>query len=331
MKKLHFSILLVIIVMMSCSFPVNESGNDDIITVTDFRGKKIALGKQAENVVCLIESALTGLYMLNQNDVITGIPAAVYEDHLYTFYSQLDRRIKDRSLTAPGNWDFVSIEQVVGLNPDLVIIWASQTEAINSLEQFGIPVYAVMLNSFDDVYKEITDFGILMGCSERADSIIQLTKNNLASINQQSYKANAKSAYFMWSQGISETSGTNSTVNELLNTAGVKNACDLKAEHVTVNIEKIYDWNPDMIVMWYNERLDPEDVLNNPLLQGIEAVMNGNVYELPQAFSCDFWTLKMQYPVWLIYGWANSINGTPDVQNEMLNKMYLQLYGTTLN
>lgn len=131
----------------------------------------------------------------------------------------------------------------------------------------------------------------------------------------------------MWAQGITETSGLNSTVNELLTVSGTVNACVMEQEHVSVSIEKLYDWDPDMIVMWHNDRLNPEDIIANPLFQGLNAVQNKRVYELPDLFSCDFWTLKMQFPAQLIASWAypDSID-----QDQILNEMYLSLYGKPL-
>jgi iron complex transport system substrate-binding protein len=268
--------------------------------------------------------------MLRQQNRVIGVPSAVYTANLFPYYSLLEPRILNKSLPAPGNWDFVSIEQLIGLKPDLVIIWSSQTDAIENIEQFGIPVYAVMLHNFSDVYKEIEDFGTLLDCTARADSLVAYTKAELEAIKEKNRNENPKSAYFMWSQGITETSGKNSTVNELLEIAGVRNACDLSAEHVSVSVEKIYDWNPDMIVMWYNEKLNPADVINDPLLQGLRAVKEGKVYELPEVFACDFWTLKMQYPVKLISQWAYGENADTAIQTQLPGKMYVQLYNQDL-
>lgn len=301
------------------------------LKVTDFRGKELVFTEPPQKVVCLIESALSGIYMLGQQDRVVGVPSGVYDQELYHYYSRFDERIKEQTLPTPGDWDFISLEQILELDPDLVMIWASQTEAIASLEQFGIPVYAIMLHSFEDVYKEIEDFGIIMACEERADSIIQYTTKTLEALREQtSSSAESKSAYFMWSQGVNETSGTNSTVNQLFHAAGVRNACDLSSEHATVSIEKIYDWDPDMIVMWHNKGLDPEDVLSDPLLQGLRAVKNGQVYELPEVFSCDFWTLKMQYPARLIAEWAYADKDEKKTLEKELKKMYEVLYGKNL-
>ncbi len=330
MKVSHVLTLATIFVSVSCTNSTRVQSGSEKIVVTDFRGKEIKMEKPAEKVICLIESALSGIYMLRQHNRVTGVPSAVYGENLFPYYSRLDSRISDKSLPSPGNWDFISIEQVVGSDPDLVIIWSSQTDAIENLEQFGIPVYAVMLHSFSDIYKEIQDFGILLDCSEKADSLIAYARDEMEAIDANNKNEDPKSVYFMWSQGITETSGTNSTVNQLLEAAGVKNACTLSDEHASVSVEKIYDWDPDMIVMWYNEKLDPVDVIHNPLLQGLRAVADGKVFELPEAFACDFWTLKMRYPVQLISNWAYDTNPDPEIQTQLLGEMYVQLYGKEL-
>ena len=276
----------------------------DGFTVTDFRGKELHFDKTVERVVCLIESAFSGICMLQAQDKVVGVASDVYNERLHFYYAQLDDRIRDRTLAAPGNWDFISIEQVVGLEPDLVIAWSSQTEAIAAMERLGLPVYAVMLHGFEDVYKEMEDLGRMLGRSERADSLIRYTRQALDEGRDRQLAEDTAKVYFMWAQGIHETSGSNSTVEELLHHAGTSNACDLEQEHVTVSVEKLVDWAPDMIVMWHNEKLDPGDILEDPLLQGVKAVQDNRVYELPGVFLCDFWTLKMQYPVKLISGWA---------------------------
>lgn len=330
MKFSHLLIIFITLVFVACTNTSTAPSANNEIVVTDFRGSEITLKKPAERVICLIESALSGIYMLQQKKRVIAVPSAVYTDELFPYYARLDSRIASRSMPAPGNWDFISIEEIVGLKPDLVIIWSSQTDAIENIEQFGIPVYAVMLHSFADIYKEIQDFGKLLNSAERADSLIQYTKEKMAAMHKKTKNENPKSAYFMWAQGITQTSGKKSTVNELLAAAGVKNACQLSDEHVSVSIEKIYDWDPDLIVMWYNEKLDPVDIINDPLLQGLRAIKEQQVYELPEVFASDFWTLKMQYPAQLISNWAYGENADKENQTQQLKNIYLQLYNKKL-
>ena len=134
----------------------------------------------------------------------------------------------------------------------------------------------------------------------------------------------------MWSQGILETSGTKSTVNEMIQAAGCVNVCPSSEEHLTVNIERLLEWTPDIIIMWCNEKLDPSDIINNPTLKNLRSVQTHSVYELPSVFECDMWTLKFQYVVKLL---AKSAYPTKhvalDLQNEKAH-MLIYLYGKNL-
>ncbi len=294
--------------VISCSNSNSHKcpGSDCKITVTDFRGKQIGLNEHPAHVVCLIESALSGFYMLHAENSIVGVSSNIYDSDVFPQYAVLDGRIRNKTLPAPGNWDFVSIENIVALKPDLVVMWASQAESIETIEAKGIPVYAVMLESIADVYKEISDLGKITGTEQRADSLIQYTKSQVSVFLASADKKDSEKqkVYFMWAQGPLETSGTKSTVNELIRLAGAKNACTLPDEHVIVNLEKVIEWNPDVIVMWYNANKCPADIMNLSGWENMNAVKNKRVYELPSVFMCDLWTLKFQYAVKLLHTWC---------------------------
>ena len=173
--------------------------SSDSIVVTDFRGKQILFNHPAKRIVCLIESSLSGLYMLNAEKKVIGISSNIYEESVFKQYASMDKRIADKSLPTPGNWDFVNIESVIAFQPDLVIMWSQQKETIEALEEKGIPVYGVMLKSLNDVYKEIADFGILTGTTSRADTIINYTKDELKKFSNCLPKMiKPQSVYFYW-------------------------------------------------------------------------------------------------------------------------------------
>lgn len=323
-----------LMLMLVCFPACNFSGEDQAdleyysIEVTDFRGEILRFEKPVSRVVCLIESALTGFYMLNAQESVVGVSSNIYNTEVFKYYSMLDERIKYKQLYAPGNWDFVNIESVLALQPDLVIMWASQTEAIRALENRGIKVYGVMMHSFADVKKEIIDFAELTGTQDRANEILNYVNNELREVEilrQAIFKK--KSVYFMWTQGILSTSGVNSTVNELIELAGCINACILPDEHITVNIEKLIEWNPEIILMWNNDKLDVGDILEISSIKHIDAVKNGNVFEFPSVFFFDLWTLKYIFAVKYLMSVAYPhISDMICVQNEE-KKIMEYLYG----
>lgn len=297
-----FLSLLLLLLFVSCGSRSGSTDSNQHIQVTDFRGKTLSLSQPAKRIVCLIESATTGLYMLGAGSQLVGGSTALFAEGVFEYYSRLDERIHTKTLPVPGNWDFVSLESVLSLEPDLVIIWASQQESIQAIENTGIPVYAVMLHSFDDVYKEISDLGILTGRTERANNLISAAKAEVDHVRSLHNDIPQKrSVYFMWAQGMLETSGRNSTVNQLIELAGAMNACPLDEEHVIVNQEQVLEWNPDVIVLWNNTRLNPQDVEDFEPWQSVNAIRNHQVFELPDVFRCDLWTLKFTFAArWLM-------------------------------
>lgn len=302
------SALIVVIIIFASLTAVPDKCSASI-TVADFRQKKLVLKKPAERIVCLIESALSGLYMLGAGKNVVGISTNVYQGGVYHYYADLDQRIKNKSIPAPGNWDFVNIESVIALRPDLVIIWADQKESIKALEDRGISVYGVFITRKEDVYKEISDFGLLTGTRPRAEELISYTKNEIDRFRKRIDGIpglQRPTVYYMWAQGNLETSCGGSTVNDLIELAGGRNVCAaIEKEHVVAKLEHILTWNPDVIVMWYNERKDPIDILNDHQWKTVKAVKNRRVHEFPEVFLCDLWTLKFHFAVKMVAKWAH--------------------------
>ena len=299
------------------------------LTVTDFRGVRLTFEQPVRRIVCLIESGLSGLYMLGVEDRIVGVPASVYRDSVAKQYAALDTRIEKRQLVAPGNWDFVNLESVLSLKPDLVILWAAQKESIAALEEKRIPVYGVDIRNFADIDREIADFGELTGTRQRANALISYTRSEISNVvaRTQSPSVQPTKAYFMWAQGPLETAGRKSAANELLNLAGASNACPLPDEHAVVHLESVMTWNPDVIIMWSNPACNPAEIQTMDGWRSTSAARRGRVHELTSAFYCDFWTLKYQYAVKQAALWCQPQAMTGTRLDQELRRMLVTLYG----
>jgi iron complex transport system substrate-binding protein len=305
------------------------------IRVRDFRGKEIRLARPARRIVCLIESALSSLYMLGAGDRVIGVSTNVYGTEAHRWYACLDPRIQGRQLPTPGNWDFVNLESVLALQPDLVILWAQQSESIAALEERGVPVFGVFLSSFADVYREVESLGVLTGASRRAGELNRWTQEELRGLQARLPdlpEAKRPGVYFMWSQGSLETSGASSTVDELIRLAGGRNVFqDVAREHMIVNLESVVAANPDVIIMWNNGRKSPSDILADPQWSAIRAVREKRVFELPEVFLCDLWTLKFQHAVKLACKWIHPERSADLNLEAEKNRILEQLYGGRLS
>jgi iron complex transport system substrate-binding protein len=303
----------------------------EAIVVRDFSGAEVRLEKPAERVVCLIESALSGLYMLGVQDKVVAVSTNVYQDAVHRYYAAMDPRIADQKLPTPGNWDFVSLESVVALRPDLVIIWASQKEIIENLRAKGIAVYGVELTTFADIFRETEDFGKLFGRGQRAGELRRYAEKEMADLASTAATIPVEQrpgVYFMWPQGPLETSGSPSTVSDLIELAGGRNvAGGISQEHLVVNLEKLIAWQPQVVVMWPNPRLSPKELAGMPIWAKLPAARDNRIHQLPSVFFCDLWTLKFVHAVRLMASWYHPGRHTPEQLVDAQRAMLIALYG----
>jgi iron complex transport system substrate-binding protein len=95
---------------------------------------------------------------------------------------------------------------------------------------------------------------------------------------------------------------------------------------MVVSMENLLSWNPDIIIMWYNEKKNPLDILRDPQWLTIKAVKEGKVYEFHDVFHGDLWTLKFQYAARIVAKWSHpEVFRNMDLEQEK-KKMWRALY-----
>ncbi len=107
--------------------------------------------------------------------------------------------------------------------------------------------------------------------------------------------------FWMWTDTYG-TAGVKSGINDLIEEAGGMNVMKLaekdaqEMEHPMISQETLIKLNPDVIYMWYNENLDPENILSGDDFKGwkdINAVKNKRVYEIENPYLFDAFSPRM--------------------------------------
>lgn len=324
-------LILSLLIFLSRPSIIALAAEAPVIKVTDFRGKELVLPRPVQRVVCLIESALSGIYMLRQGERVVGVSSNVYQEPLFRYYAALDERLRNREIPAPGNWDFVSLEGVMALKPDVVIIWSQQTEVIAALEERGIPVFGVFIKSREDIDREMLALGTLLGVPERAAQLVAYVRGKVADIANRVIRIPQEQrprVYFMWAQSPLETSGSPSMVNDLIILAGGRNVCGhLEREHLAVRLEQVLVWNPEVILLWHSPRLGPQNILADEQWRLVAAVRHGRVHQLPPVFLVDLWTLKYLLAVQQVAVWLHPEHFADLDLKEARRQIFRELYG----
>ncbi len=303
------------------------SNGKEALQVTDVQGNTVTLDKPAEKIVCLFDPMVDAIYMLQVQHKLVGIPAETYADReLFTPYSHIDDRVKNRSIATPGSNETANLESIIALKPDLVIVQHMNAGSIRSLQQMGIAVYQASSEKYEHVLKEIEDIGLLTGAEERAKMIRDFAVELFTEMKEAATavpEENKKTVYFTWANGrIFSTIGRNSMMHDCLVFAGLENVCTSSIDQPNINAETLLSWNPDIIVMWN----DPATLFYSKKELGeINAVKHRQIFNLMPMFYYNPHTLKSLCAAVRMKGW-----GYAQPESEMLEKVkeiIIQLYG----
>lgn len=290
----------------------------------DSRGTEITLDSPAERILVLFEPMVDELFMLGVQDRIVGIPEQVYQNESsFHFFSQLDERIARKEIATPTYGGRANnVESIVGLRPDLAIVYEQDKETITQLEKLNIPVFAVSSKNKESIYNELRGVAKLLDEADRAEELISYVDEELKKMERPADSLRKK-VYYAWSKGrILSTSGKGSLMDLSIQAAGAENACPLEMEAPNIGAEQLYSWNPDIIVLW-NSQL--EDVYNLKELAALPAVKNKAVYVLRPTFNYDPHTIKFMLFAKQLRQWCYPEEGAEELEYEIqeaLDKLY---------
>jgi iron complex transport system substrate-binding protein len=243
-------------------------------TITDMKGRTVALPQQAGRIVVLTAGDCEILYALGAGDKIVGRGA------------YCDYPAEVLNVPAVESGYETNIEQIVALKPDVVVMSSmAQTDAqIESLENAGIPVVVTEATDLEGVYGAITLLGELAGKAGEAGALVKSMKDAFAALEAKVPALEKKPAvyfevsplpYGLWAAGI----GT--FMDELGNMLGAENIFSDLDGWVQVSEEQVIQRNPDFIVtttMSYEGFPDPiGEIYGRAGWGGIAAIANGKV------------------------------------------------------
>ncbi len=191
----------------------------------------------------------------------------------------------------------VNVEELLAMNPDIVFVNASQEEEYNKLAAAGLTVIAVSTTEWGSDSVEtfegwITLLGEVLGEEDKAAGITEygrevynMIQERVATV-EESERARIMFLY-NYKNGTIKTSGNNHFGQYWAEASGAINvAQDHDARGLEINMEQIYEWDPDMIFITNFVPYLAEDLYNNAGCEGhdwsvVRAVQEENVYKCP--------------------------------------------------
>lgn len=306
LKKLLIvaTMALFILGVVGCSnSPANSNNNNDqqearekTRIVVDHTGTEIEIPEQIDRVVISSILPLPSVYCYfnGSADGLIGIHpssmAAAENSYLTTVYPEISET--DTSFVANGE---INIEQLMALKPDVVFYSAANTAEREMYDNAGIKAIGFSttmadFNCIETFAGWIDLLGQIYGESDKANEMINYGRNVEASVLEKTRTLNDDEKprvliLFNYGNGTITASGSKFFGQYWIESAGGINVASELSGQAEINMEQIYEWNPDMIFITNFSAVLPEDLYNNAIdghdWSQVKAVQDGQVYKFP--------------------------------------------------
>jgi len=216
MKKTTLNILFL------CLICLNLTNTAQAISTNEIKVKP--------TIIALAPHIVEMLYDIGAGEQIIGTTA-------FADYPE-----KAKNIPLIGNYLRLQIEKVIALQPDFIIAWknGNPSDDITRLKQLGFKIIYSQPNSFEDIAKEMREFGKLTGHENQAKQKAQQLLTELDVLKKQYQdKAPITVFYELWSRPLT-TVAKGSWPQQFLNICQAKNPFEQVAiPYPQVNIEKV--------------------------------------------------------------------------------------------
>lgn len=294
MKKL-VSLLLSLVMALTCATAFAEG---DTVTITDHNDAQVTLPADCRRiVVCDIlpmPSVLSVFF--GSADRIVGMSGTSMSAAQNSLLGELYPEILAAE-TGFISGSEVNVEELMKLDPDIVIYNASSKALGEQLTAAGFNAVAMSVNKWDyDCIETLNQWIALLSeifpendksaaVREYSDKVYAMVQQRVADIPD----ADRARAFFLYNYTDSNiaTSGKKFFGQWWADAVGAINVAEelVNDNSVAVNMEQVYVWNPDTVFITNFTAAQPADILGNTIgshdWSGIDAVGMERVYKLP--------------------------------------------------
>ncbi|MCL0036155.1 ABC transporter substrate-binding protein, partial [Dehalococcoidia bacterium] len=191
----------------------------------------------------------------------------------------------------------VNLEELLKLNPDVVIQWGHVPEVVEAMERAGLPVIVIEFRmqegecSQDNFEEWLRIVGELFGKEERAAELIGMQREIISEVMTRVAEIPQAERprtllLFRLENGLVRTVGGGGHHEFWIEGSGGINVSRELPGWKNVDMEQILEWNPEVIFISNFTDIMPQDILENRIpgqdWSHIDAVINGRVYKIPE-------------------------------------------------
>lgn len=273
---------------------MEEIDSAEMTTVVDQNGMEATIPANPERLVTTALPlpsiyALTGAPIEYLVGVHPGSASAIENSVMAAMYPELSGTA-DNFIEGTD----INVEELLKLEPDVVLYWAEYLEQYEAMNNAGINAVGVKTQANGDVLTTLESWleimGEIFGDTGNVDEVISFGRQVEAEIAEKTTtvpdeeKPRVLYLYNHSADDIS-VSGNDFYGQYWIEAGGGINVAEELTGPTSVNMEQIYEWNPDIIITTTFTETMPEDLYNNTIdgqdWSHIDAVKNGKVYKEP--------------------------------------------------
>lgn len=191
----------------------------------------------------------------------------------------------------------INIEELLMLDPDVVMYWAEYDNQYDVMTTAGIPAVGVKTqaggNALATMESWLEIMGTMFGTNNadgNAGKVLEYgaqVQAEIAEVVTDIPEKEKPSVLYLYGHSADEISVSGSEFYGgfwIESAGGINSAAEISG-HALVNMEQIYEWNPDIIIITTFTETMPDDLYNNTVegqdWSQVAAVQNGQVYKEP--------------------------------------------------
>ena len=265
-------------------------------TIVDQVGNTVHLPEKIERVVIASVWPLASVYcQMFGTDKLVGLDPAIVSAAENSMLIQIAPDIGTIETGFSKNGS-LNAEELLALDPDVVLYSSGVTEDYNIATQAGIPAVGFSLsikdyNAVETIHTWIEQLAAVMGVEPGDNSkyveygrrIQQLVADRIATVPEEQRPR----AMFIhrYDNATLAVPGTGTWADYWITASGARNVGADNAGTPSVSMEQVYSWNPDRIYITnFNDAL-PEDLYSNALgghdWSAVKAVQDQQVKKIP--------------------------------------------------
>ncbi|MDR2069868.1 MAG: ABC transporter substrate-binding protein, partial [Treponema sp.] len=277
--------------------PAQEEARAAVLAV-DMTGRQVAVPAKPQRVITDRILPFPSTYFVGVRSSMAEVVAMHPASKSAAVNSMLNIMAPDIAKASTGifNGDTPNIEEIMNLNPDLVFAFADLEGALVPYETAGITALGIRAASAaggDSIETLRGWFEVLAytgGDKARMDAVIEegnAAKKMIADALAKSAEPNPSAVFIFSTTGNNlEIAGGNFFSEYWLKNSGADDpAARAFQGRKVVNMEQLYQWNPDIIYITNFTPLQPEDIYQNAALgqdwSSLNAVQNKRVHKVP--------------------------------------------------